>query len=147
MNGIREMRIKCGMTQKELGLEIGANEKLVSAWEHGKGIPPAKKMLEMARLFGCTVYDLNEGLGVRCTYLTQLGALRREKGLTQRDVAEALGVNFCTVSNWETCKARIGKPNLSRLANLYGVQPEDILHRIGIREKVCVDVQSTGKGA
>lgn len=147
MNGIREMRMKCGMTQKEVGLEIGANKKLVSDWEHGKCIPPAKKMLEMAKLFGCTVYDLNEGLGVRCTYLTQLGALRREKGLTQRDVAEALGVNFCAVSNWETCKARISSANLQKLSNLYGVMPDEILKLNTERKEVCVDVPQSGKGA
>lgn len=140
MNGIREMRIKCGLRKKEVALQIGADPKLLSAWEHGKGIPPAKKLLEMAKLFDCKVYDISEGIGVPHTYMTPLGELRRSKGLTQLDVAEALGVNIYTVSNWETCKSQISSGNMQKLANLYGVMPEEIRKLNTERKEVCVDL-------
>ena len=141
------MRLKCGLRQKEVALQIGADPKLLSAWEHGKGIPPAKKLLEMAKMFGCKVYDISEGIGVPHTYTTPLGELRRAKGLTQMDVAQALGVNIYTVSNWETCKAKISCGNMKKLANLYGVMPEEIRKLNTERKELCVDLPPRRKRA
>ena len=56
-------------------------------------------------------------------------------------------MNIYTVSNWETCKARIRSANLQKLANLYGVMPDEILKLNTERKEVCVDVPQSGKGA
>lgn len=49
--------------------------------------------------------------------------LRREKGLTQRDVAESLGISPKTVSKWETGN---GFPDVSLICELSGIFGVDI---------------------
>lgn len=55
-----------------------------------------------------------------------LQRLRREKGLSQEDVAQALFVTRQTISKWETDKAEPGVGNLKALAGLYGVTLEQL---------------------
>lgn len=53
--------------------------------------------------------------------------LREQKGLTQKDVARALGVTAAAVSKWETGSAKPRVEVLFQLANLLGVRPEELL--------------------
>lgn len=55
-----------------------------------------------------------------------LQRLRKEKGLSQEDVAQALFVTRQTISKWETDKAEPGVANLKALAGLYGVTLEQL---------------------
>lgn len=55
-----------------------------------------------------------------------LQKLRKEKGLSQEDVAQALFVTRQTISKWETDKAEPGVGNLKALAGLYGVTLEQL---------------------
>lgn len=48
-----------------------------------------------------------------------LQRLRKEQGLSQEDVAQALFVTRQTISKWETDKAEPGVDNLKALADLY----------------------------
>lgn len=50
-----------------------------------------------------------------------LQRLRKEKELSQEDVARALFVSRQTISKWETDKAEPGVDNLKALADLYEV--------------------------
>ncbi len=50
-----------------------------------------------------------------------LQRLRKEKELSQEDVARALFVSRQTISKWETDKAEPGVDNLKVLADLYEV--------------------------
>ena len=53
--------------------------------------------------------------------------LRKEKGLSQEEVARALFVTRQTISKWETGKAEPGVSNLKALAELYGVTLEQLV--------------------
>lgn len=52
---------------------------------------------------------------------------RKAKGLTQDDVAQALGTKNTTVSNWENGVSRPDVDTLVSLCRLYGISPNDIL--------------------
>ena len=52
---------------------------------------------------------------------------RKAKGLTQDDVAQALGAKNTTVSNWENGVSRPDVDTLVSLCRLYGISPNDIL--------------------
>lgn len=53
--------------------------------------------------------------------------LRKEKGLSQEEVAKVLFVTRQTISKWETGKAEPGVSNLKALAELYGVTLEQLV--------------------
>lgn len=60
-------------------------------------------------------------------YVSKIAKLREEKGLTQRQIAERLGVDVSTVRNWE--KSRDGVKmfvRVARLCDLFGCQPKDL---------------------
>ncbi|MBW4617194.1 MAG: helix-turn-helix transcriptional regulator [Desmonostoc vinosum HA7617-LM4] len=67
-------------------------------------------------------------------YVSRIAQLREEKGLTQRQIAETLGVDVSTVRNWE--KSREGVKmfvRVARLCELFDCQPVDLFEeeRIG----------------
>lgn len=55
----------------------------------------------------------------------RLAALRVNKGLSQSEMANKLGVTTATVSNWERGK-RMNLSNLVRIANFFEVPLDDI---------------------
>jgi len=64
---------------------------------------------------------------MRENYVSRIAELRDEKGLTQRQVAIALGVDVSTVRNWE--KSRDGIKmfvRVARLCQLFGCDPEQL---------------------
>lgn len=60
-------------------------------------------------------------------YVSRIAKLREEKGLTQRQIAEMLGVDVSTVRNWE--KNRDGVKmfvRVAKLCELFGCKPVDL---------------------
>ena len=53
--------------------------------------------------------------------------LREDRGLTQRALAESLGVTDKAVSKWESGASDPSTSNLLALAKLYGVSAEELL--------------------
>jgi len=56
MNIVRELRIKKGVQQKELALEIGVSSAAVSNWEKGKSDPSGERLKKLAQYFGVEEY-------------------------------------------------------------------------------------------
>lgn len=52
---IKEIRKKCGLTQKELAERVGVSEGAISQYESGKRRPDYETVLKMADYFGCSV--------------------------------------------------------------------------------------------
>lgn len=52
---------------------------------------------------------------------------REEAGLTQRQLAEALGLNQSAVALWETGRTEPTLFNLRRIADVLGCKPADLL--------------------
>ena len=57
----------------------------------------------------------------------KIRALRESKGMTQTELAEALGVDQTTVSAWERGVPEPTLANLRRLADVLGIAPGDLL--------------------
>lgn len=57
----------------------------------------------------------------------KLATLRKEKGLTQMELAEALDVSRQAVSKWELGTALPGTEKLKAIADLYGVSVDYLL--------------------
>ena len=56
-----------------------------------------------------------------------IAELRREKGLTQNDVANRLGICAKTVSKWETGCTKPQVDTIKKLAKIFGVSLDDLL--------------------
>ncbi len=54
-------------------------------------------------------------------------AYRKENGLTQREIAEKLGIAQSNVSDWENDVSRPEYENLIKLAEIYGVTVGELL--------------------
>lgn len=52
MNNVRELRLRKGIQQKELALEIGVSNATVSDWEHGRKNPSGERLEKLAEFFG-----------------------------------------------------------------------------------------------
>ncbi|MGB3208703.1 MAG: helix-turn-helix transcriptional regulator [Crinalium sp.] len=64
---------------------------------------------------------------MRDNYVSRIAKLREERDLTQRQIAEALGIDVSTVRNWE--KSRDGVKmfvRVAKLCELLGCQPRDL---------------------
>lgn len=46
---IREARLKKGLSQTQLGAEVGVTKSAVSAWENEREIPDARRMARLMR--------------------------------------------------------------------------------------------------
>ena len=57
----------------------------------------------------------------------KIRALRETKGLSQAELAEALGLDQTTVSAWERGISEPTLFNLRRLAAVLGVEPGDLI--------------------
>ena len=56
-------------------------------------------------------------------FIQRLGEERKARGLTQKQLAEALGISDRTYSKWETGENEMDVASLGRLAGFYGVSP------------------------
>lgn len=56
-----------------------------------------------------------------------LSSIRKASGLTQLQIAGALGVSKATYSSWEVGRAEMGADRLVALSDLFGCTPNDIL--------------------
>lgn len=68
-------------------------------------------------------------------YVSAIAKLREEKSLTQRQVADALGVDVSTVRNWE--KSRDGVKmflRVAKLCELFNCQPSDLYEAVEVED-------------
>ena len=67
--------------------------------------------------------------------MSRIAKLREAKGLTQRQIAQALDIDVSTVRNWE--KSRDGVKMFARvdgLCKLLNCQPSDLYESVGFEE-------------
>ena len=58
MKNLREIRKKCGLTQKELAERIGSSESAISMYETGKRIPRDEIKIRIAEYFHVPVESI-----------------------------------------------------------------------------------------
>ena len=58
--------------------------------------------------------------------MISLKAARVNAGMTQKDVAQRLGVTKATIVNWEKHDNRLSFDKLNKLCSLYGIRIDDV---------------------
>ena len=56
--GIRTIRLSKNLTQDNLASLVGVTRTAVTMWESGAAMPRADKLIELAKVLGCTIDDL-----------------------------------------------------------------------------------------
>lgn len=52
---IKDLRLKSSLTQKQLGIQLGVSQQVVSRWEREKLIPSLDMITKMSEFFGVTM--------------------------------------------------------------------------------------------
>ncbi len=78
----------------------------------------------------------------RKRFIENLTSARKDRGLTQKQVAEALGVSDRTYSKWETGETEPGIDQFCRLAEFYGLSPADFFREETPRESVRKELET-----
>ena len=55
---IRNLRLACGMTQRQLAYKLRVSMQAVSKWERGQAYPDMSLLVPIARLFSVTLDEL-----------------------------------------------------------------------------------------
>ena len=55
---IKEHRERAGMTQRQLGVEMGVDCSSVTKWETEVALPKARQLPRLAQVLGCSIDDL-----------------------------------------------------------------------------------------
>ena len=104
---IRELRKERGLNQRELAEALGVVNTTVSIWERGEREPETATKKKISDYFGVSLaYLLGENTGEgkskgSASFAQRLRELRREKGFTQEELAEKLGVTKSKIFEWE----------------------------------------------
>jgi transcriptional regulator with XRE-family HTH domain len=92
---IRTRRLDLKLLQREVGEQIGASGATVHNWERNESTPVVRYLPAIVRFLGYDPLPPAESLPER------LRSSRRKLGLTQQEMAERLGVDPCTLRDWE----------------------------------------------
>lgn len=94
-NAIRRKRLRLGMTQLELADQLGVGVKTLSLWERNKQRPRLTHKSRVEDWLGIVKVPQSE-------LPDRVRAKRMEWGMTQRDLAEYLRVNYMSIKYWES---------------------------------------------
>lgn len=153
-NAIDQHRKACELTVKELAQRMNVSANTINRWENGNVMPSAQKVLLLAQTLGCTVSDLKipgtfdfnfanfpydlqrnpePGLPAaqkwvksRSIVHSKLRQKRRAVGLSQKKLAQALGMRTNYISMWETGTAYPNAVSLKKLCDFFKCTPDDL---------------------
>lgn len=64
MTNMRELRLAAGLRQIDVAKKMNVDQGAVSKWESGETRPSRKYHKKLAKLYGVTVAELAQGLGM-----------------------------------------------------------------------------------
>ncbi|GAG31650.1 unnamed protein product, partial [marine sediment metagenome] len=128
---LKRLRKRLALTQAELARRIGVSAAAITSWETGKMAPGRKSRQALADLMQTPREQVAEppqkGKGVRPRATPRGGArlspknikaIRKDAGLSQRQMAEKMGVSTNAVYNWEAGANVPRGANLEKLLKL-----------------------------
>lgn len=116
---LRAYRERAKLTLEELADKAGVSVQSLSAWERNVNVPGVKPLGAVAAALRVRVANL---IPVPDGDL-ELDHLRTRAVLTQKDVAERLGVSETVVAQLERGRKQIKADRVNELATIYDVDP------------------------
>lgn len=98
---IRRRRLDLGLGQRHLAARLGIREETLASWERDQAEPMPRHYGAIVRFLGYDPRPAGKDLPGR------LNAIRRRLGLTQRELADRLGLDEGTVTDFELGRRRV----------------------------------------
>ena len=118
---IKRRRLQLGLYQKDVAAVIGVSTETVFNWEKGLNNPEIQYMPSIITFIG---YDPEPP---KPTNIAEyIKAKRRELGWTQERLAYHLGVDPCTITDWEAGKTILFKAHRKKVATFIGLCESEI---------------------
>jgi transcriptional regulator with XRE-family HTH domain len=92
---VRSRRLNLKLLQKQVAEQIGVNAATITNWERNTSTPVTRYIPAIIRFLGYDPLPSPDSLPERLRWV------RRQLGLTQREMAERIGVDPCTLRDWE----------------------------------------------
>ena len=142
MNRLRELQRAEKLTQQELADIAEVSKRTIQNWEDGTSNIKPEKAEKLADYFGVSVgyllgYDDND-----INQMNRLKELRKEKGLTQTDLAELLEVTKLTIHNWENGVFSIKSDRLKTLCEIFDVDAPYLLGYNNVKNETDIKVSA-----
>ena len=121
MNRLRELQRAEKLTQQELADIAEVSKRTIQNWEDGTSNIKPEKAEKLADYFGVSVgyllgYDDND-----INQMNRLKELRKEKKLTQKELAEKTDIPYRTLQRWENGVSSIKSDHLKKLCEIFDV--------------------------
>lgn len=120
----------------------GIASSTISDWKNGKSTPKQDKLKKIADYFGVTLDYLMTGeesetpkLESEVNTVVRIKALRKEKGLTQQELADMLNVAGNTLGYWENGHYEPDLKALIKLADIFDVSVDYIIGRSDVKKE------------
>ncbi len=129
---IREIRRAQKITAKELANLVNVAESTMCLYETGKREPDFRTLLEIAEQLNVSIDDLfgrsdKNTDAKKGIIMDNLLILRNQKGITQKDMADFLGISRQAYANYETGNREPDLTTLKRIAEYFNVTVEYLL--------------------
>ena len=127
---IKRLRRKLGLTQADTARLLDVSGAAVTSWETGKTAPSRENRIALAALRGQSREEADRKLGRQAAAggpggpsgadmpPANVKAIRTALGLSQKELADKLGVSANSVSNWETGRSRPRRSTVRKLLDL-----------------------------
>ena len=128
MNRIAELRKLNKISQSDFGKAMGVAQNTISQWERGAREPDLAMLHNIATYFGVSIdYLIGKDTEVRA--MKNLKKLRVNRGLTQKQLADALGIDRTAVAKYENGKNGATAKMLKKIADYFSVSIDYVLGR------------------
>lgn len=139
---LRTERQRAGLSQIQLAKTSSLSSAMISCMERGKSAGSEKALVSVAHALGVRPEWLRSASGKReggwpdalvaipkpQPFPERIKQLRKEAGLSQRQLADLVGVSKAAVSCWETGVRGVpAGNNLVRLAEALGLDPAEVM--------------------
>jgi transcriptional regulator with XRE-family HTH domain len=119
---IQDLRKKKGLSQGELAEKLTVSQSLVSQWERGAGTPSGEQIQQLESMLGRMP---GTGAGSAAVVVDDLSGdkikeRRINNGLSQKELAEKMGVSQPLVSQWEVGRQKPSRDQIARLQSILG---------------------------
>lgn len=125
---LKDYRIENQLTQSDLAKMLGVTKQTVINYENGKTYPREENLKEIESVLDLGMsYFFEMGEHMIENFSINLASLRKQKGLSQKELAQELGISSQTISNIENKSAYPTFTNLEKIAKFFNASPIELI--------------------